>query len=282
MSTTAFVRSKRTLRFFSRTLLISIVTAFTLFPVVWLFFASFMTNSQILGESFRLPNPWNFQGYRDAFRFADFEIYYFNTVIISSISTLTTMIIAVFAAYPSARFDFPGNKMMTSVFIVGIFVPFTAMTVPIIILVRTLGLFNTRFGLLLVYTALFFPITFVVYRGFFFSIPKDLESAAAVDGAGYFMTLFRIVLPISVPAFATVLVLVFIRTWNEFYYALLLTSSRSLRTVQVAIQFFTSAFDFNFPGMFASLVLVMIVPILLYIVFQERVVSGLTAGATKY
>jgi raffinose/stachyose/melibiose transport system permease protein len=143
-------------------------------------------------------------------------------------------------------------------------------------------MYDTKIGLTLVYSALFFPITFVVYRGFFLNIPKDLESAAAIDGAGYFNTLVRIVLPISIPAFSTVIVLVFIRTWNEFYYALLLTGREANRTVQVAIQFFKSAFDFNFPGLFASLVLVMIVPVVLYVVFQEKVVSGLTAGATKY
>jgi raffinose/stachyose/melibiose transport system permease protein len=145
-----------------------------------------------------------------------------------------------------------------------------------------MGLYDTKLGLVFVYSALFFPITFVVYRGFFLNIPRDLESAASIDGAGYFNTLLRIVLPISIPAFSTVIVIVFIRTWNEFYYALLLTGKEANRTVQVAIQFFKHAFDFNFPGLFASLFMVMLVPVILYIVFQEKVVSGLTAGATKY
>ena len=147
------------------------------------------------------------------------------------------------------------SSAITAIFTLGIFVPLTALTV---------------------------PITFVVYRGFFLNIPKDLESAAQIDGAGYFTTLGKIVLPISIPAFATVIVLVFIRTWNEFYYAFLLTGSPQNRTVQMSIRFFTSAFDFNFPGLFASLFLVMLVPVVLYIAFQERVVSGLTAGATKF
>jgi raffinose/stachyose/melibiose transport system permease protein len=269
-------------RYALRIFVIALTTVFTVIPVVWLILSSFKTNSQILSESLGIPSPWNFQGYVDAFQTANLHVYFLNTILVSSVSTALTMGLAILAAYPAARFDFPGNRIVTLTFTLGIFVPLTALTVPVVIVIRALGLYDTKTALVLVYSALFFPITFVVYRGFFLNIPKDLESAAAIDGAGYFTTLGRIVLPISVPAFATVIVLVFIRTWNEFYYALLLTGSVQHRTVQVAIQFFTSAFDFNFPGLFASLTLVMIVPIVLYIIFQEKVVSGLTAGATKY
>ncbi len=265
-----------------RVLVIALTTVFTVLPLIWLVLSSFKTNTQIVTESLTLPNPWNFQGYRDAMQMANLHISFLNTIIVSLSSTALTMIVAILSAYPTARFDFTGNRMVTAIFTIGIFVPLTALTVPIVILIRTLGLYDTKTGLILTYTALFFPITFVVYRGFFLSIPRDLESAAQIDGAGYFTTLVKIVLPISVPAFATVIVLVFIRTWNEFYYAFLLTGSPQHRTVQMSIRFFTSAFDFNFPGLFASLFLVMIVPIILYVVFQEKVVSGLTAGATKY
>ena len=266
----------------ARIVVLTLTTIFTVLPLVWLILSSFKTNAQIVNESLTLPNPWNFQGYRDAFSMANLHISFLNTIIVSSTSTALTMAVAILAAYPTARFDFPGNRAVTAIFTLGIFVPLTALTVPIVILIRTLGLSDTKTGLIITYSSLFFPITFVVYRGFFLNIPKDLESAAQIDGAGYFTTLGKIVLPISIPAFATVIVLVFIRTWNEFYYAFLLTGSPQNRTVQMSIRFFTSAFDFNFPGLFASLFLVMLVPVVLYIVFQERVVSGLTAGATKF
>lgn len=114
------------------------------------------------------------------------------------------------------------------------------------------------------------------------SLPPELEEAALIDGANYWTMLFRLIMPLSMPGISTVGVLVFIFTWNEFLYALLLISSAEHRTVQIAIRFFKSTFDFNLRGMFAAITLVMIVPILVFIVLQERVVSGLTAGATKF
>ena len=256
-------------------------TVILLTPILWLVLATFKTNQEILIEPSFFPGSLNLQGWRDAFTKTNLVGVFLNSFIISVSSTLSVLIVASMAAYPLARFEFRGKQFLTVFFSLGIIVPVTALIVPELYLMYTLRLHDTKVGLILLYTALFFPISFLILRAFFLSIPQSLEEAAIIDGANYWTLLARIVLPLSGPGLSTVAVLVFIWTWNEFLYSLLMMASEQNRTVQVAIKFFTAQFDFNLPGMFAAVTLVMLVPIVAFLLLQERVVSGLTAGATK-
>ena len=256
-------------------------TLVLLTPVLWLVLATFKTNQEILIDPAFFPSALNTQGWVDAFTKTNLLGVFLNSFIISVSSTLCVLVVASMAAYPLARFDFRGKRFLTLFFSLGIIVPVTALIVPELYLMYTLRLHDTKVGLILLYTALYFPISFLILRAFFLSIPQSLEEAAVIDGASYWTLLARIVLPLSGPGLSTVAVLVFIWTWNEFLYSLLMMASESNRTVQVAIKFFTAQFDFNLPGMFAAVTLVMLVPIVAFLLLQERVVSGLTTGATK-
>ncbi|MEM7737885.1 MAG: carbohydrate ABC transporter permease, partial [Deinococcota bacterium] len=256
-------------------------TVVLLTPILWLVLATFKTNQEILIDPSFFPSSLNTQGWRDAFTKTNLVGVFLNSFIISSSSTLSVLLVASMAAYPLARFTFFGKNFLTVFFSLGIIVPVTALIVPELYLMYTLRLHDTKIGLILLYTALFFPISFLILRAFFLSIPQSLEEAAIIDGASYWTLLARIVLPLSGPGLSTVAVLVFIWTWNEFLYSLLMMASERNRTVQVAIKFFTAQFDFNLPGMFAAVTLVMLVPIVVFLLLQEKVVSGLTAGATK-
>ncbi|MEM6429981.1 MAG: carbohydrate ABC transporter permease [Deinococcota bacterium] len=256
-------------------------TVVLLTPILWLVLATFKTNQEILIDPSFFPSALNTQGWRDAFTKTNLIGVFFNSFIISTSSTLSVLLVASMAAYPLARFNFFGKHFLTVFFSLGIIVPVTALIVPELYLMYTLRLHDTKIGLILLYTALFFPISFLILRAFFLSIPQSLEEAAIIDGASYWTLLARIVLPLSGPGLSTVAVLVFIWTWNEFLYSLLMMASERNRTVQVAIKFFTAQFDFNLPGMFAAVTLVMLVPIVVFLFLQEKVVSGLTAGATK-
>ena len=256
-------------------------TLVLLTPILWLVLATFKTNQEILIDPAFFPSALNTQGWVDAFTKTNLLGVFLNSFIISVSSTLCVLVVASMAAYPLARFDFRGKRFLTLFFSLGIIVPVTALIVPELYLMYTLRLHDTKVGLILLYTALYFPISFLILRAFFLSIPQSLEEAAIIDGASYWTLLARIVLPLSGPGLSTVAVLVFIWTWNEFLYSLLMMASESNRTVQVAIKFFTAQFDFNLPGMFAAVTLVMLVPIVAFLLLQERVVSGLTTGATK-
>ncbi len=250
-------------------------------PIAWLVLASFKTKNAVMIDTSFFPTEVNFQGWIDAFTKTNLASVFLNSFLISTLSTLSVLIVASLAAYPLARFEFWGKRFLTVFFSLGIVIPVTALIVPELYLMYTLHLHDTKLGLVLLYTALYFPISFLILRAFFLSIPQSLEEAAIIDGANYWILLYRIVLPLSGPGLSTVAVLIFIWTWNEFLYSLLMMSSEHNRTVQVAIRFFKAQFDFNLPGMFATITLVMLVPVIAFLLLQERVVTGLTAGATK-
>ncbi len=261
--------------------LLGLLTIFTTLPPVWLILSSLKTNNEILTSSLALPSGFNTSGYVAVFVDAQLHLFFLNTVIVSTSTVVLLTLIALLAAYPLARFDFPLRRPLTLIFSLGILIPGITLIVPEVIIIRRLGLYDTRLALILMYTAIFFPISFLVLRSFLLSLPKELEEAARIDGAGYFRTLFQVILPLSVPGIATVAVILFIWTWNEFFYAFILTGSEATRTMQIAMRFFISQFDFNYPGLFAAVTVAMIPPVIAYVLFQEQVVSGLTAGAVK-
>lgn len=263
-------------------LILLFFTAALLLPVTWLILASFKTNAEILSGSGFFPEQFRLEGYQDAIEGVAIGQFFLNSFIVSTSSTILVILVASMAAYPLARLLVPWRNTLTLIFALGIVVPVTSLIVPEVFIMRWLHLNDTKHGLILLYTALYFPLSFVVLRAYFLSLPPEIEEAALIDGANYWTMLFRLIMPLSLPGISTVGVLVFIFTWNEFLYALLLISSAENRTVQIAIRFFKSTFDFNLRGMFAAITLVMILPILVFIFLQERVVSGLTAGATKF
>jgi raffinose/stachyose/melibiose transport system permease protein len=160
-------------------------------------------------------------------------------------------------------------------------VPVVGLATPEFFVVRQLGLFDTKIGLILFYSALFFPLSFVILRAFLLTLPIEVEEAAMVEGAGYFTILWRIVVPLARPGLATVAVIAFIGIWNEFFFANLLTASPSNENVQLALAGFRSAFGFNVTGALAGATLVMSVPVIAFLLLQRQVISGLTAGAAK-
>ncbi len=256
-------------------------TVAMLFPLGWLVLASFKTNAEILSAGSYLPETFNLKGFEDALSQVNLLRYLGNSLFISACSSALVVVVASMAAYPVARFAFRGRELVTTMFTLGLVLPLSALIVPETLIIRTLGLYDTRIGLILLYAAIFLPISFLVMRAFFLSLPASIEEAAIIDGASYWQILRKIVAPLSMPGISTVGIMIFVFTWNEFLFATLILSSEDKRTAQVAIRFFQSQFDFNLPGMFAAISIVMTVPIVVFVLLQEKVVSGLTAGASK-
>lgn len=256
-------------------------TVAMLFPIGWLVMAAFKTNAEILSASSYLPDSLNLKGFQDAVSQVNLVRYLGNSLVISASSAALVVLVSSLAAYPVARFRFRGREFVTTLFALGLVLPLSALIVPETLIIRTLGLYDTRIGLILLYAAIFLPISFLVMRAFFLSLPTSIEEAAIVDGASYWQILRHIVAPLSMPGISTVGIMIFVFTWNEFLFATLILSSEEKRTAQVAIRFFQSQFDFNLPGMFAAISIVMVVPIIVFVLLQEKVVSGLTAGANK-
>ena len=185
------------------------------------------------------------------------------------------------SAYAVAHFNFRGKHLIVAVFASTLFIPGISLTVPIFKLIQALGLLDTKTGLVYIYTAFGLPIAFFILRSYFLSISREIAEAAYIDGANFFTTFARIMMPIAKPGYVTVVVLNFLNCWNEFYYALILTSHNQNRTLPLALSFFKDRFNTSYPALFSAMIIIALPVIIVFYVFQEQVVSSLTAGATK-
>jgi raffinose/stachyose/melibiose transport system permease protein len=260
---------------------LTLLAALALVPTLWVMLSSFKSGSQIYSGATLAPHHLTVQGYRDTFAQIHLQRYLLNTLLYAVCGTLGALCTALLAAYPIARYRFPFRNSLAAAFSLALAVPVVGLATPEFFIVRKLGLFDTKLGLILFYSALFFPLAFVILRAFLLSLPSEVEEAAMVEGAGYFTILRRIVVPLARPGLATVAVIVFIGIWNDFFFANLLTASPSNANVQLALAGFRSAFGFNVTGALAGATLVMLVPIGAFLILQRQVIAGLTAGASK-
>jgi raffinose/stachyose/melibiose transport system permease protein len=254
---------------------------YTLVPMLWLVVSSLKTNTELMGDPFSLPAKWQIQNYINAFQVSGLATLFMNSIIISLCATLLNIIVAAMASYSIARFNFKGKEAIFNTFTVGILVPINALMVPYFLVVNKIGVYNTRLGLILVYAAVGLPLSISIVRGFMNSIPGELEEAGIVDGCNFFQRFMKIVLPMSRTGLVTAATFQFIYCWNEFIYAMLLTTSQEVRTVQIGIRYFTNQFTTDYVSMYAAIIISIIPSILGYIMFQDKIISGLTAGAVK-
>lgn len=250
-------------------------------PLVWIVMSSFKSNREILSSAFSLPTSLDPIGYITALEMAPIFTFYKNSVIISALSTLLNVVAVSMAAYVLARHKFKGNTFILLMLSMSMLIPTASLLMPIYKIMTTLGLFNTRLCLILVYAALGLPTSLFIFRSYFQGIPKELEEAAYIDGAGFFRTFFTIVFPLAKPGLATGAILQFLTSWNEFMFALILTSSTEIRTLPLALNYFTSQFSFNFTAMFAALTMVILPSVVVYVLLQEQITSSMVDGAIK-
>jgi len=260
---------------------LAFVTVAALGPILWVMVSSLKTNPQILSNGGLLPHPITSSGYRNVFSEVHLQTALVNTLIYALGGTLGAVTAGFLAAYPTSRLPFPGRHFLTVTFSVALAVPIVGLIVPEFFIVRDLGLFDTKLGLILFYSAMFFPLSFVIQRAFLVSLPYEIEEAAMIDGAGYFTILRRIVAPLSLPGLVTVGVLVFIFIWNEFFFAQLLTISFGNLNVQVTLAQFRSAFQRDTTAQLAGTTIAMLVPITAFLSLQRYVIAGLTAGSSR-
>ena len=250
-------------------------------PLIWIIMSSFKSNKEILSSAFALPSSFSLSGYKAALDMAPIFKFYGNSIIISVLSTLLNVVVVSMAAYVLARHKFKGSTFVTLLLSVSLLIPTAALLMPIYKIMTAIGLFDTRTGLILVYAALGLPTSLFIFKSYFQSIPKELEEAACIDGAGFFRTFFVILFPLAKPGLATGAILQFLTSWNEFMFALILTKSTSVRTLPLALNYFTSQFSFNYTAMFAALTMVILPSIIIYILLQEQITSSMVEGSVK-
>lgn len=255
--------------------------AYAVFPVIWLAIASLKTNGELMANPFSLPKIWQFKNYTKAITVSGIGRMMLNSVVISMAATALNILITSMAAYSVSRFEFKGNKLLQTAFSSGILVPLNALMVPYFVLISNIGLYNKMGGLILVYTAIGVPISTFIVMGFMKSVPKELEEAAVIDGANFYKRFFTVIFPLSRSGIVTAGTFQFLTCWNEFVYANLLTSSQTVRTIQLGIRYFTNQFSTDYVSMYAAIIVSILPSITAYVLFQNQIIAGLTSGAVK-
>ncbi len=252
-----------------------------LFPLVWVILSSFKTNQQILSSAISLPTAFSFDGYRMALKVSPILRFFFNSVVITLISTGLNVFLVSMAAYAFARTRFPGKNLLFTLLALSMVIPVTALMQPVYQVISGLGLLDSLPGLILVYMALNMPLTLLIMRATFAGVPASLEEAAYIDGAGFMRTYLKVMLPVAKGGLASAAVLAFLNAWNEFTFALVLTKSAHVRTLPLSLSYFTSQFTFNYTALFAAITMAVLPSILVFAAFQEQVSQSLVIGAVK-
>jgi trehalose/maltose transport system permease protein len=261
---------------------VAAVVIFCLTPFYWLVNISLKTGPDLSSADLFPPNP-TLDNYQSIFQNSNFTRALANSAIVALVTTFLGIIVGSFAAYALARLKLNGKAILLGIVLSITTFPQIAIAAPLFRLWSEIGIYNTLIGLVIPYLTFALPLSIYILVSFFREIPRDLEEAALVDGATHFEAFRKVVVPLAAPGLATTAILTFIAAWNEFLLALTLTSSVTARTVPVAISQFTGSSQFEVPlgTQSAASVVISIPLIILVLLFQKRIVAGLTAGAVK-
>jgi len=259
-----------------------LVILFAIIPVLWIVSLSFKDPSSVTDGSF-WPKKWTWDNYSGIFKTSEFTRALVNSIGIALISTFVAVLFASMAAYAVARLRFPGKRLLIGTSLLIAMFPAISLVTPLFNIERALGLFDTWVGLVIPYVTFGLPLAIYTLSAFFREIPWELEKAAKMDGATPFQAFTKVIAPLAAPGMFTTAILVFIFCWNDFLFAISLTSTLRARTVPAAIGFFTGNSQFESPiGSIAAASVIITIPIIVFVLFfQRRIVAGLTSGAVK-
>ncbi|MEG3871783.1 carbohydrate ABC transporter permease [Microcoleus sp. Z1_B5] len=261
-----------------------LIVAYFLAPIIWQVLTSFKVNADISAiPNVYIPKRITFEHYLSLFQRRPFGLYILNSAFVSITSTLLCLAVGAPAAYALARLRLWSERIILATVTIVTLFPAVLLFLGLLEIVKALDLGNNYLALIIPYTAINLPLTILVMRSFFQQLPKDLEDAAKVDGYNTFQMLWQIVLPMTFPALVTTGILTFISAWNEFIFALTFMTRESLKTIPVATAQLSgvSVFEIPYGPIAAATVLGTLPLVLLVLVFQRRIVQGLTAGAVK-
>jgi multiple sugar transport system permease protein len=261
---------------------VAAIVIFCLFPFYWLINISLQNPNDLQSSNIVPPHP-TLNNYKEIFQNPDFTLALRNSAVVAGVTTVLALTVGSFCAYALARLKLRGKFWILALVLSITTFPQIAIAAPLFKLWSDIGLFNTWTGLIIPYLTFALPLGIYILVSFFREIPRDLEEAALVDGATYFQAFRKVVIPLAAPGMATAGILTFIFAWNEFLLAVTLTASSKARTVPAAIAFFTGNTQYQIPyGSISAASVVISVPlIILVLLFQKRIVAGLTAGAVK-
>jgi len=260
-----------------------IYSLLVIFPLIWIVYTSLKTNREFVANPWALPVKPMFVNFVNAWTKVNFQTYAINSIMITLVAVVLTIVLAATTSYILVRFNFKLNKFILMLFISGLYVPIALILPPEFLLLRNLGLNNNRIGLIILYLVFSLPYSILVLSGFYRDLPKEFEESAYIDGSSQNRTFWQIIFPLSKNGVVAVAIFDFIWIWNDYIFALTFISDKDLRTLPVGLIGLMESFRLkaDWVTLFAGLNLVMIPSIIIYFIFQKSLASGLASGAVK-
>jgi multiple sugar transport system permease protein len=259
-----------------------LITLFAIFPIVWALLTSLKREAAIITTVMQyIPREVTFENYVAIWTRSNFPTLLVNSMVVTAITVVICAVIGTLASYAIARYQFRGRRELMLFYLVIRMFPAVMIIIPLFILMRNLGLLDSRFGLALAYTTFLLPVFIWMMKGFFDAIPLELEDAARIDGCSRIGAMVRVILPLVVGGLVATVVFVAIGAWNEFLFALMMTTSTGSRTWPVGLQLMVGEFQLPWGTLAAGGIISIIPVVLLFALVQRALVRGLTAGAVK-
>jgi raffinose/stachyose/melibiose transport system permease protein len=242
---------------------------------------SFRTNTEILSNPFGMPDSFMLDNYVKAFKEGMFAVLYKNSAIVTGASVALLTMFSSMIAFVMTRADFIFRKLLHTVFIIGMTIPFQVGIIPFYLQLNKFGLVNTHLGLIIAYVVNYLSYSTFIAYGFFRRLPKELQEAASIDGAGTFRMYWDIVLPLSPAAMATITIFNLMFIWNDMFFSLVILQSPMLKTLQIGLLAFRGQYQSDYATMFAGVILVSLPMIILFLSMQRRFIEGILSGSLK-
>ncbi len=258
-----------------------VMTVVFAMPMVFTLLSSVKTKLEIFSDPFALPKVPQFVNYIVAWKEANMSRYFINSIIQAGATVIILAIMASMAAYVLSRFDFKGNKFLLLFFTVGMMVPMHTVLVPVAYIIGALNLKNNILALILIYVSFSLPFSILVMTNFMKGVNRSLEEAAVIDGATYFQVYRLVILPLCIPALSTISIFNFLSAWNNILFPLLFINDKKLKPISLGLLNFNGERGSDYGPLMAAIVITVALPLILYLLFQEKVEGGLAAGAVK-
>jgi raffinose/stachyose/melibiose transport system permease protein len=260
---------------------LALYSLISFFPLLFTIFSSFKTDQEIFASPFGLPTSLSFDNYIRAWTVSQLPRYFLNSVFLAVSACILLVLLGSSAAYALSKFQFRFKNVLYLYFIMGLMIPAQSTIIPIAYDVGKLGIRDSLLLVVLIISAFQLPITLLIFSGFMSTIPAELEEAAIIDGCTIFRVYTRIILPLSTPAIVTVTILNFLVAWNNILFPLVFLNDDSVKPIAIGLLGFFASRQSDYSGMMAAIVMTCMVPALVYILAQDKVEKGLTAGAVK-
>lgn len=255
-------------------------TLVSIYPLIWMFFYSFKNNDEIFQlNPFSFPTVFRVENYMKAWKQYDIPVYFKNSVIVAAFTIAFTILLSLMFSYATARMKWKFSNAARLYVMTAMYIPVQIIMIPLAIMIRDLKLANSLLSLIIPYVAFELGFSTLVFYGYLRQLPFELEEAAELDGASIYTTFFRIIVPLVKPAIATMVIFIFLFSWNEFTMSLILISNNALKTLPLGLVTFQGQFQTDWGGMGAAMVISSVPTILIYLIFNRQLESALTVGS---